>query len=242
MIPGLARFRPRLIPTLITLVFFLACSGLGVWQVQRLHWKEGLITERKAALAASPVALPAAIAAARALGGRRVVDRGVFLNDREIAVHAIDREGDAGFDIFTPLREPDGRLIFVNRGFVPAALKSGAARPAGEPQGGVRVGGILALPSKAGLFVPDNQPARGEWFRVDLPAMAKAAGLSAVAPFYIEADATPNPGGWPRGDANVPELPNHHLQYAITWFALAGAAVVIYVLAQRGNSADRRRT
>ena len=67
-----------------------------------------------------------------------------------------------------------------------------------------------------------------------LAAMAKAAGLPAVAPFYINADATPNPGGWPRGGAGLPALPNHHLQYAITWFALAVAAIVIYVLAQRG--------
>ncbi len=64
--------------------------------------------------------------------------------------------------------------------------------------------------------------------------MAAAAGSADVAPFYIAADRTPNPGGWPQGGAGLPELPNHHLQYAITWFSLAAAAAVIYVLSQRG--------
>src|SRR5260370_19258313 len=66
--------------------------------------------------------------------------------------------------------------------------------------------------------------------------MAAAASVADVAPFYLEADATPNPGGWPKGTAAVTMLPNDHLQYAITWFSLAVAAVVIYVLSQRGGN------
>ncbi len=232
---GLSGFRPRLVPTLITLPMVLLCLALGVWQIQRLHWKEGLIAQRAAALAAAPVAAPRGLAAASALEMRRVADEGVFLNDKEILVHTVGPEGGAGFDVLTPLREASGRIVFVNRGFLPTRLKDPATRRAGEPAGPVRVLGLLLFPGKPGMFVPDNQPLRNEWFWIDLAAMSEADGLSDVAPFYIAADATPNPGGWPQGGTTLPALPNHHLQYAITWFSLAVAALVIYFLSQRSS-------
>ncbi len=70
--------------------------------------------------------------------------------------------------------------------------------------------------------------------------MGAADGLANVAPFYIDADATPNPGGWPKGAVTLPALPNNHLQYAITWFSLAAAALVIYFLSQREPGWQRR--
>jgi surfeit locus 1 family protein len=76
------------------------------------------------------------------------------------------------------------------------------------------------------------------WFWVDPPAMAAATGLSDVAPFYIDVDATPNPGGWPKGGVTRIDLPNDHLQYAITWFALAAAAVIVYAVWRRQAGAQ----
>lgn len=241
MIGGMRGDRPRLAPTLITLPIVLLCLGLGVWQIRRLHWKEGLIAQREETLKAPPVALPQALAEAQALEWRRVVASGIFLNDKESRLHAIAPQGEAGFDVLTPLRQTGGQIVLVDRGFVPTALADRARRPAGEPVGNVRVAGRLRLApsSKPGWFLPDNRPSENEWFWVDLPAMAKADGLSEVVPFYIAADATPNPGGWPKGGATLPELPNHHLQYAITWFSLAVAALVIYVLSQR-RGADKK--
>jgi surfeit locus 1 family protein len=63
--------------------------------------------------------------------------------------------------------------------------------------------------------------------------MTAADGLRRVMPFYVDADATPNPGGWPQGGLTRVRLPNHHLQYALTWFSLAAALLVIYVLYHR---------
>jgi len=184
---------------------------------------------------APPVAPPPTLAAARALEFRPVVDRGTFLNDREMFLGAIDRSGRAGFDVLTPLREAGGRIVFVNRGFVPTALKDPALRAAGRPQGTVRIAGLLRLPpqGKPSWFVPDNRPDLNYWFWIDLPGMAAAARLGDVAPFYIDADATANPGGWPRGGVTRLALPNNHLQYAITWFSLAFAMIVIYLLYHR---------
>ena len=217
----------------------LLCIGLGLWQIQRLHWKEGLIAERAATLQAPPVAPPATIADARRFLLRRTIDRGVFLNDKEILIHAIAPDGIAGFDVLTPQREADGRVVFINRGFVPEALRNRATRAAGEPVGTARVDGRIVLPTSPGMFVPDNQPERGTWYRIDLAAMAKADGLDDVAPFYIDADDTPNPGGWPKGGTALPELPNHHLQYMFTWFSLAVIGVAIYFKSQRKPEADR---
>ncbi|HEV2335130.1 MAG TPA: SURF1 family protein [Stellaceae bacterium] len=234
-------FRPHRAPTLITIPIVFLCAALGVWQLQRLEWKRGLIAERAAALTHAPVALPRILGEARKLALHPVVAEGAFLNDKEIMLNAIGPKGAAGFDVLTPLREADGRILFVNRGFVPTALKDPAKRDAGELSGKVHIVGLLRLPppQKPNWFVPDNRSAQGDWFWIDLAAMAAADRLATVAPFYIDADATPNPGGWPKGGLTLPALPNHHLQYAITWFSLAVAAFVIYVLSQRSGGDNR---
>lgn len=236
-------FRPHLVPSLFTLAVVVLCTGLGVWQVERLHWKRGLIAQREATLIAAPVAPPRSLDEARSLEFRRVTANGVFLNDREILRIAPGPSGGSGFDVLTPLRLTDGRVVFVARGFVPLDLKERTARAAGNPAGPVRVTGLLRLPpaTKPSWFTPDNRPDRGFWFWLDLPAMAAADGLAEAAPFYIEADATPNPGGWPKGSATVPALPNDHLQYAITWFSLALAAIIVFVLSQRRQRGQENR-
>ncbi len=228
--------RPRLAPTLITIAIVLICVGLGVWQLERLQWKQGLISGREAAVAAPPIPPPRTLAEAHGMEFRHVTDAGIFLHDKEIFVGATSpRGGDAGFDVLTPLREADGRIVFVNRGFVPAQLKD----PQAQVEGTVKIAGLLRLPpdKKPGWFLPDNRPDINYWFWVDLPAMAAAGGLGNVAPFYIDADAAPNPGGWPLGGVTRLELPNNHLQYALTWFSLAVGMVVIYIVSLRQ---DRR--
>jgi surfeit locus 1 family protein len=226
------RFRPRLAPTLFTIPVVAVLVALGVWQLQRLEWKSRLIAERATAVAAAPVSPPQTLAEARALEFHRVTVEGVFLHDKEIVRNAIAAKGDAGFDVLTPLRDAAGRIVFVNRGFVPTELKDPATRPAGQLAGTVRVSGLLRVPpqEKPGWFIPDNRPDSNAWFWIDLPAMAAADGLANVAPFYIDADAAPNPGGWPKGGVTLLALPNDHLQYAITWFSLAAALMVIYVV------------
>jgi surfeit locus 1 family protein len=227
------RRSPRLLPTLITIAIVLVCTALGVWQLERLQWKRALIAERQAAVAAPPVAPPQDLEQARGMEFRHVSDQGIFLNDKELYLGATSLHGgEAGFDVLTPLREADGRIVFVNRGFVPAGRKNPATRPAGQMEGTVRVSGLLRLPheKKPSWFLPDNRPDLNYWFWVDLPAMAKADGLGNVAPFYIDADATPNLGGLPRGGVTPLELPNNHLQYAITWFSLAAGMLVIYIV------------
>jgi surfeit locus 1 family protein len=225
-------FRPRLAPTLFTVPVVALLLALGIWQLQRLHWKEELIAQREAALAEVPVPLPHTAEAAEQMEFRPVIAEGVFLHDKEIFLAVAGSGGGAGFHVLTPLREASGRIVFVNRGFIPAELQDPAMRPAGQLAGSVRVGGLLRLPpaEKPGWFVPDNRPDLNQWFWIDLPAMTAADRLLDVLPFYVEADATPNPGGWPRGGVTPLALPNNHLQYAVTWFSLAAVLIVIYLL------------
>jgi surfeit locus 1 family protein len=231
-------FRPRLAPTLITVPAVLILLGLGLWQVQRLHWKEGLIAQRDAMVHAPPITPPPTLDEAKANEFRRVADEGVLLNDKEIYLAAASDSGESGYQVLTPLREADGRIIFVNRGFIPLALKDPSKRAAGELSGMMRIAGLLRVPpaEKPTFFLPDNRSDLDLWFWVDLPAMARAAGISGAVAFYIDADTTPNPGGWPKGGITRLELPNDHLQYAITWFCLAIALVVIYFVYHHGHS------
>ena len=231
-------FRPRLAPTLFTVPAVIILLGLGTWQVQRLYWKEGLIAQRDAMVAAAPISPPQTRAEAEANQFRHVADDGTLLNDKEIYLAATSDSGEAGYQVLTPLREAEGRVVFVNRGFVPSDLKDPKKRSAGETAGVVHIAGLLrvAPEKKPTFFLPDNRPDLNLWFWLDLPAMAKAAGVADAAPFYIDADKTANPGGWPKGGVTRLELPNDHLQYAITWYALAVALIVIFVLYHRRTS------
>jgi surfeit locus 1 family protein len=231
------RFRPLLWPTVFSVSVLLLLLALGSWQIERLFWKRELIAERQAAVTAAPVALPRSLEEVRGMEFRHVIDEGVFLNDKEIFLGATSEAGRNGYQVLTPLQEKGGRIVFVNRGFIPAELKDPSKRSEGQIAGTVRVQGLLRLPTgKPVWFLPDNRPDLNYWLWVDLSAMAAADKLKNVAPFYIDADSTPNPGGWPKGGVTRLELRNDHLQYAITWFSLAVALTVIYFLYHRGNA------
>ncbi|MGB8274334.1 MAG: SURF1 family protein [Alphaproteobacteria bacterium] len=223
------RFRLTLVPTLTTIPALLVLLALGTWQVHRLHWKVALITERTERVTAPPVALPEAGADIAALEFRHVRASGHFLHDRELYMPARElKSGELGFQIFTPLIGEDGAVTLIDRGFVPLNKKDPATRQAGQVEGPVTVEGLIRRDGRRSRFTPDNVPEKNFWFYADIPAMARHAGLTNVRPYYVEADATPNPGGLPLGGQARIVLPNDHLQYAITWYSLAIALVVIY--------------
>src|SRR5215469_3369001 len=237
----MTRFRPLFWPTVFTVPVVLLLLGLGFWQIERLFWKRELIAQRQAAVAAAPTAVPRSLEEAHGEEFHHVTDEGVFLHDKEIFLGATSEAGRNGYQVLTPLREAGGRIVFVNRGFIPAELKDPLTRSQGEIAGAVQVQGLLRLPpaEKPAWFLPDNRPDLNYWLWVDLPAMATADKLENVAPFYIDAESTPNPGGWPKGGVTRLELRNDHLQYAITWFSLAVALFVIYFLYCRRNAGSR---
>jgi surfeit locus 1 family protein len=224
------RFRLRLWPGVATLAALAVLLGLGTWQVQRLHWKEGLIAERAAQLAAPPAPLPAADADWRGWDFRKVSVRGTFRHDLEQLFGAFTVNDEFGQHVLTPLVRPDGAAVLVDRGFVPADRAPVETRRKGEVAGPVEVTGIARYrgADRPGWFTPANQPKDRIWYWYDVPALAQTTGLQ-LLPIGVEADATPNPGGLPVGGQTRTELPNNHLQYAITWYGLAAALVAVYI-------------
>lgn len=230
-------FRPSFWPTLLTLSMLVVLVGLGTWQLQRLEWKTQLIAERDAGLAAPPLPLPVDDAALAALEFRKVTASGRFLHEHELYVGSRTNKGAAGYHVLTPLRVADGTVLLVNRGWVPLDRRDPASRQAGQMTGPVTVTGILRVNAHAGWLTPENQPADNLWFRYDLPAMSAATDLS-LRPAILEADAAEIPGGLPVGGQFRAEIPNRHLEYALTWYALAVVLIVIYFVYHRHRGGE----
>jgi surfeit locus 1 family protein len=222
-------------------LFAAACAAaallfvaLGVWQVERRAWKLDLIARVEARVHAAPAALPTsrdwAAINERDDAYRRVRATGIFLHADQTLVQAVTAIG-PGFWVMTPLRTADG-IVLVNRGFVPADRRDAAARPAGP----VTVTGLMRMSEPGGGFLRHNDPAAGRWYSRDVVAIARAHRLARVAPFFVDADATPNPGGYPVGGLTVVAFRNTHLAYALTWFALAALSVAGAVLVWRSGA------
>lgn len=151
---------------------------------------------------------------------RHVRAAGVLANDRETRVQALTDLG-AGYWVVTPLRTDEGFTVLVNRGFVPQDRADPATRKAGQVAGPATVTGLLRVTEPGGSPFQRNDPAHGLWYSRDVAAMAAARGVGGAAPYFIDADATPNPGGLPVGGLTVVAFRNSHLVYAATWCALA---------------------
>lgn len=227
---------------LLTGFLILLAAGflaLGSWQVQRLFWKRDLITRVESRIHAAPVAAPVR-AEWTAINRetdeyRRVTATGLFRHDKTALVQAVTERG-AGFWVLTPLVLPDETSVLVNRGFVPADRRDPTDRVASELAAGpVAVTGLLRISEPGGGFLRANDPANDRWFSRDVAAIAAAKGISDVAPYFIDADATPNPGGLPVGGLTVVAFRNSHLVYALTWYALAAmsAAGALAVLRRK---------
>ncbi len=224
-------FRPALWPTLMTVPALIALLGLGSWQLHRLSWKLELIADMNARLALPAEPLPTGPIEPGAWNYRRVKVSGTFDHAKEVHMVSHSHRGNLGYHIYTPLQRAAGTVL-VNRGWVPAKQKDPPTRSAGQVTGVVAVEGIARQGWQQGAFVPDNDPAANVWFYADLDAIAAAMGVEFPA-IFVEAGAAANPGGYPLGGQTRVEIRNPHLQYAITWYALAVALVVIYLVWHR---------
>jgi surfeit locus 1 family protein len=220
-------------------------EALGIWQLERRVWKLDLIDRVEHRLQAAPVAAPGPSAWATLNASddeyRRLVVSGRFLEDRETLVQAVSDLG-GGFWVMTPFLTDDGFTVLVNRGFVPPDKRDPATRLAGKPSGDHPVvRGLLRMSETKGGFLRVNDPADNRWYSRDVQAIAAAQGIAQAAPYFIDADATPNPGGWPVGGLTVVSFHNNHLVYAVTWFGLAlmMLGAVVYLL--RHDLVERRR-
>lgn len=238
-------FRPTFWPTVFTVPAILLMIGLSIWQVQRLHWKEGLIAERVDRTTAAPIDLPAPGADLSDLEFRKVALRGAFDHAHEFYVAARSMNGNVGYWIVTPFQpdgaKPDGGdAVLINRGWVPENRKLPASRQEGQVTGSVSATGVIRLPQKQTWFQPDNEPDRNIWFYLSPAEMAAAGHIASRTDLYLDAGPEANPGGYPIGGQTQINIPNDHLQYSITWALLAIALAVVYVVYHLKPERERR--
>lgn len=241
-----AKVRRPGISVLLAIVSFAALAALlalGTWQVQRLHWKEGLIATIDTRISSDPRSLADVQTRLTTTGDVDywpVTVSGEFRHEGERHFFAT-HQGHSGYFVYTPLELGNGRFVLVNRGFVPFELKEPETRPEGQVEGPHTITGLARnrLDAKPSLIVPDNDPAKNIFYWKDLDVMAATSGVGDARdylPFFIDANDAPNPGGLPVGGVTLIDLPNNHLQYAVTWYGLAGALVAVlgaWLLRQR---------
>jgi len=215
--------------TLCALPALTLLIGLGVWQLQRLEWKQAIIAERTAR-----GEMPAIVISQvpddgwQALEHRRVVLRGRYLHDREMLIWNRVRHGQSGFDLITPIVLESGGSVLAHRGWVPRTwLEGGVVRR--RPIGSIHLNGVVRGGGRATPWVPNNNPEKGEWFFADLAEMARTAGIADAKPYLVRVAPDADEPGYPKSVYANRKIRNKHLEYAMTWFGLAGTLVVIYV-------------
>jgi surfeit locus 1 family protein len=238
--------RRLIVPSILAFALLNLLLSLGAWQLNRKAWKDGLIQRIAARAEAPPLDLtditpgmrdPASVPA---LDFSRVRATGTFDHARELHLIAPQRQG-AGWMVITRFDMADGPVL-VMRGVVPDDARDPARRPDGQTSGPIAIEGRIRAGEAAGWFTPANDVGRNVWFSRDLPAMQRAAGFALsnrTLPFFIELETPVPPGGLPRPQLEALNLRNDHLQYAITWFALAAVLVVMFAVWARGQMRAR---
>ncbi len=224
------RFAPGPLPTVLTLVGFALLVSLGIWQLQRLAWKRGLIARVEAGLAAPARALTALPEDPAALDWHRVRVHGRLRAARNFAYRVERRDGEAGARLLTPFELADGSLILVDRGFLPEDRL-----PPREPAPLKRevvatITGVLRdhRSDRSGPFTPDNDPGARRFWWLDPVALRHFVGREVVPVVVVAQQAEPADVLARVAPVEV-DLPNRHLGYAVTWFGLAAGLLAVYV-------------
>lgn len=222
---------------ILVLVVFVTLLVLGTWQVNRLEWKEALISQIDERLKSEPVMIDKIIdnmKSGDSFEYQPVTVDGVFDHSKERHFFAT-HQGRSGYYVYTPL-EFDGGTVFINRGFVEFDLKDPILRPQGQITGVISVIGLARkmLDEKPSSLVPDNDPIKNVYYWKDLISMAGSVDLviadDQVQSFFIDAIVSDIPGNYPIGGVTLIDLPNNHLSYVFTWYGLAGTLVIIAVV------------
>ncbi|MEM7519870.1 MAG: SURF1 family protein [Pseudomonadota bacterium] len=204
---------------------------LGTWQVQRLAWKEGVIAEIDARIADTPVPLPAAPDPATD-AYLPVTVTGQFRGDT-LRVLVSQKDIGAGYRLITPLVTDAGDIL-VDRGFIAVDDKGIAT-----PDGPITVTGNLQWPRETDGYTPEPDRDRNIWFARDVPPLAIELNTREV--LVVATAVTGDDPVIAPLPVDTSRIPNDHLQYAITWYALAAVWVVMTLLflrRRRGQSAE----
>jgi surfeit locus 1 family protein len=218
--------RPGLGTALLVLVCLAILIGLGVWQLQRLKWKEGVLAHVAALQSAPAHPLGDVLKAGGDIDFSRVsFDCPDVMSRPRVRVYSLDGGGQIVYRQMTacPLSN-NTTSVLVDIGY-----EDCASQQQGAPFAGPLVG-VLRKSDPKSFVTPPSQPAAKLWFWRDLPAMAKALGVDAPLPLYVSLERGPQPASGCRlARTAIPlNIPNRHLEYALTWFGLAASLIGVY--------------
>jgi cytochrome oxidase assembly protein ShyY1 len=233
---------------IFTLVMVAVCVGLGLWQLQRRLEKHALIAALDERLAAAPEALPQpsqwrALTPARD-EFRRVSFTATYARLPDAMVYssgsAVRKDASGpGTWAFLPARLPSGEIVVIDAGFVENTMQERSVEDravkklvTGAP---VALTGYLRFPEAPGWLTPAENRDKRLWFVRDHLAIASALGWGTTAPFYVDLEQPAPENNIPRPGPLDVNLKDDHLQYAITWFALAGAVLIAFAVWVRGR-------
>lgn len=225
------KFKPLLYPTLFTVPALIVLIALGTWQVQRMMWKNGIIEAVNTRIAMPAIDMPVAVDNIDNMQYRKVKVKGEFMHNKEVHLFVGPRErgGDAGYNIVTPVKLTNGAYVLVDRGWVPAEKKEAAKRPETLVKGVVEFDGMVHKGEVKKSLVPDNDITKNLWFWIDVPSIETYAGIK-LQNLYVRALHKAGDKSLPIAGQDKIRYANDHLKYAITWYGLAIALVVIYVV------------
>lgn len=215
--------------TILTICGVIVLSGLGTWQVQRLHWKETLLADLASARADQDRKFSFDEIKSLAASGKTFgygSANGRFLPGSEIFVGPRTWKGANGYHQIAVLMLKDGGAVAVNRGWVAADQKETVILPSQT----VTITGLLRRPDHGNIFTPDNDPAAGDWFTIDLLQLSDSSGMARLAPMVLYSERESGGGDTPLREALGWQPPNNHLGYAVFWYGMAGLLIVIYWL------------
>lgn len=222
---------------MITLVCFGVTVFLGFWQLHRLEWKTGLIANIENSLKSEAREYKAK----QQYDGEfiKVVTRGIYDHEKELHFGSYYAD-EWGYKLVTPLQMEDGNTVYINRGWVPQKFKTHKNIKVRRPKGNVEVVGLIRKANLKSWFTPTNDSKKNYWFWYDIEAMNKFTGFVGQ---NLVIEEIRNSG---QGEGNVkaandfplaiePEvkLRNDHLQYAVTWFGMSLAIIVIFLVDSR---------
>jgi cytochrome oxidase assembly protein ShyY1 len=237
---------------IFTLVMVAVFVDLGVWQLQRRVEKHALIAALTERLAATPGPLPLApqwSALTPAVDEfRRVRFSATYPSAPDAMVYSSgsavrDDISGPGTWAFLPARLATGETVVINTGFVQNTMQDRALEDRAVSRlvtdAPVNLTGYIRFPESAGTLTPPENAAKRLWFTRDHVAMARALGWSeggkSIAPFYIDLESPVPASGIPKPGPLEVHLKDDHLQYAIIWFALAGAVLIAFGVWWRGQ-------
>lgn len=200
---------------------------LGYWQIERLAWKENLIETVEQRRAQPPLDIKAVEKiwnATKDVNFIPVKFSGTYDHSKE-QFYFVTKDGVIGWHVYTPLLLDDGRVLIVNRGFIPDQLKDQMLRSDGLVTGKRNLIGLARNPltEKPGKFVPDNDLSKNIYYWRSFKQMKRQMAFEnkKFVPFFVDAGRHSHSGKWPQGGSTRVTFPNNHLQYVITWFGLA---------------------